>query len=312
MVTERQLERVLRGLEPELQKALVDAFDGMRKGVDMAALERAVMNYDIDGVIDALNVDEGYFSIYALVAMSIFVRYTRLYSQTINGVGLVVFNAPLALPAVQAVIQQNSAQMTADTIAGIRAVVAEGLGKRETAKRIRDMIGLSTPQMEYAQNMRRRLESGNPADLRAILAGMTLRDKRFDKTIRKAIEAGKPIAASKIDAMVNAYTRKLRSKRAKDIASVEVQQYAETGKFEAVKQAALAVGGVVEKEWQHSSIWKNARPDHVSMNRVKVLGVQTPFVMADGVEMQYAHDPAGGAKHNANCRCVTKYSVRGG
>jgi len=301
-----KLDAILIELEPELQQALLDAFDGIRKGVDMRALRDAVDRGDVQAVEDALNVDEGSFWPYITVATIIYMRYGALFAPTlIRGA---TFNANTGFG--QDVIRQNTARMTEETKAMARDMVIAGYGRREVANRIRESIGLSRAQQGYVESMRRRLESNDASELRAILKGSTLRDKRFDPAIKKAIaniEAGKPsgLSARKIEDMTGGYTRKLIRKRAQDVAAAEVIQYAEASKFEAVKQT----GRPVTKIWRHSRIWLRARVDHVYMNGKSVEGMETPFVMPDGVLMQYPHDPAGGAKHNANCRCRAQYRV---
>ncbi len=302
-----KLDAILIELEPELRQALLDAFNGIRKGVDMRALADAIERGDLDGVERALNVDEGSFAPYVLTATLIFLRYGTVFAPTL-GKGI-RFDAVKALPAGQTIMAENVERMTREAREIARDMAIQGMGRRETAKRIRDVIGLSRAQATYVDSMRARLESGDPAQLRAVLSGQTLRDKRYDPAIKKAIKDGKPIPPRKVDQMTQAYARKLQSKRAKDIAAAEAQQYAETSKFEAAGQASAKVGGITTKTWRHSSIYLNARPDHVSMSGVTVRGVRTPFVMADGVAMQYAHDPVGGVKHNASCRCRTVYKI---
>lgn len=306
MTTQRQLDAILQELEPELRQALVDAFNGMRKDVDMRALADAVERGDLDGVERALNVDEGSFAPYVIVATMIFLRYGTAFAPTLGRGAR--FDATGALPAGQAVMADNVERMTREAREIARDMAIQGVGRRETARRIRDVIGLSRPQASYVENMRTRLESGDPAQLRAILNGQTLRDKRYDPAIKKAIETGKPFSAAKVDQMTAAYARKLQAQRAKDMAAAEAQQYAETSKFEAAGQTAAKVGGQVRKTWRHSRIWLRARMDHVAMSGVSVIGERTPF-MVGGTPMLYAHDPAGGARNNANCRCRTNYRI---
>lgn len=296
-----KLDLILMELEPELAQALLDSFDGIRKGVDMAALRDAVERGDVAAVEATLNVDEGSFAPYALVATMIYMRYGMAFGPTL--VRGFTFNPNT--PVGQAVIADNVQRMAEETRQMARDMVMAGYGRREVAKRIRGSIGLSRAQQTYVENMRRRLESGDPAELRAILKGQTLRDKRYDPAIKKAIETGKKIPTRKVEEMTTAYTRKLIRKRAQDVAAAEAQQYAETAKFEAAKQT----GKPVTKIWRHSRIWLRARVDHVYMNGKSVEGMETPFVMPDGVLMQYPHDPSGGARHNANCRCRAQYKI---
>ena len=330
------LDAILNELEPALAQALLDAFAGIRRNVDMPALRDAVERGDVQAVEDALNIEESSFAPYAAVATTLFVTFGLAYAPTIRISPLTVppltglaagltpepprsrnerrrerrlsrhkFNIPAAMPAGQSVIQENVRRITEQARQIAREMVVEGVGRRDVAKRIRDSIGLSHAQHGYVESMRRRLASGDPVEMRAVLSGQSLRDKRFDRTIKKAIAAGQPLSPGQIEKMTEAYTRKLIRKRAQEVAAAESQQVAEAAKFEAVKQT----GRPVTKEWRHSQILRFARKDHIFMNKRKVEGLETPFVMPDGVQMQYAHDPSGGAKHNANCRCRTVYSV---
>lgn len=298
-----KLDAILHELEPELRQALLDAFDGIRKGIDMPALRDAVERMDVDEVERLLDIDESSFLPYVAVATLIYMRSGAVFSPTIGG----RFNALAATGSD--VIRENVNSMIDQSRRLARDMTVNGMGRRDVAKRIRDSIGLTNPQQSYVDRMRMRLESGDASELRAILKGQTLRDKRYDPAIKRAIaniEAGKPsgISARKIEEMTAAYKRKMIRKRAEDVAKAEAEQYQETAKYEAAKQR----GGVIRKTWRHSRIWLRARPDHVGLNGESVLGIDTPFSVG-GTLMQYAHDPAGGARHNANCRCRTTYKV---
>jgi len=48
----------------------------------------------------------------------------------------------------------------------------------------------------------------------------------------------------------------------------------------------------------------------LAMGGTEVVGMDTPFEFPDGARLLYPHDPAGGARHNINCRCSVAYYVR--
>ena len=307
-----KLVQIVAQLRPELQAALITAFDDIRDGVDYPALELAIERGDVAGAIDALNLDEGSFAPYVLIATTIFMRYGAAFAPKLG----VRFTGDISPDIAVAV-----GRMTQETRDAIQDVVASRLGRRETAKRIRPLIGLSRAQVSYVESMRERLLSGGPDEMRAVLSGQTLRDKRYDRMIKRAIvearrsqrevAAGRPaitprdaLSEKKVDEITEAYARKLKAKRAADIAQIEVDQYAEAAKY----QSALKVAGPVKKTWHHSSIYINARPDHVGMSGRSV-ALDESFIMPDGVPMRYAHDPRGGARHNASCRCRTSYEI---
>lgn len=298
-----KLDAILIELEPKLRQALIDAFDGIRKGIDMPALRDAVERMDVDEVERLLNIDESSFWPYVAVATLIYMQSGIAFAPSLGG----QFNA--LAPAGTDVMRDNVNSMVDQSRRLAREMTMQGMGRREVAKHIRDSIGLTNPQQSYAENMRRRLESSDVAELRAILKGQKLRDKRYDPAIKKAIaniEAGKPsgISAGKIEEMTAAYKRKMINDRAKNVAAAEAGQYQEAAKYESARQR----GGTIKKTWRHSRIWFRARKDHVDLNGESVIGIDTPF-MVGGTPMQYAHDPAGGVRNNSSCKCKTQYRL---
>lgn len=312
MTTQRQLDAMLNELRPQLQEALLAAFADMQSGVDYPALELAIAQRDAAGVEAALNIDDGPFAPYMLIAMTIYLRYGQKFGPTLD----VRFTPNM--PVIQADIADATARMTEDARQGIRDAVerrmmsVDGANRREAARaiirEIKPIIGLSRPQISYVESMRERLLSGDPEQMRAVLSGQKLRDKRYDALIKRAIKAARngdaPVLTSaKVDEITGKYAARMLRKRAMEIARAEVDQYAEAAKYEA---AGKIEGGAI-KTWRHSSIYINARPDHVGMSGRSV-PLDENFIMADGVAMRYAHDPRGGARHNASCRCRTVYS----
>ncbi|WP_311271043.1 hypothetical protein [Sphingobium sp. WCS2017Hpa-17] len=182
--------------------------------------------------------------------------------------------------------------------------------------------GKLTGQASYVENMRARLLSGDPDEMLKVLGrfkdgkwvegtGMTLRDRRFDRSIQKAIRdvaagKGNPLSAAKIEEMVAKYSDRLLARRAEDIARTETASGVEMARAEATKQALGKAGlddAAVTKGWYHSRGLDHARDTHVAMHGKEVTGIDTPFHLPDGSVMLYPHDPAGGVKNNVNCGC---------
>lgn len=185
------------------------------------------------------------------------------------------------------------------------------------------IVGLSAPQVDYVDNMRRRLLSSDPEEMLKVLGrfdkdgkwiegtGQTLRDRRYDAQIKRAIRdvaAGKPnpLTGDKIDEIVAKYSDRLLKRRAEDIARTETAQGVEIARAEATKQALDKIGlpdDAVVKTWIHQSSPRQARDWHLAMDGKQVQGVDAVFFLPDGSVMLYPHDPDGGVKNNANCRC---------
>lgn len=321
------LDRLISRLTPELAAALLASLQDMRDGVDYPALLAAIDAMDIEGIQAALNIEEASFAPYIAAAMAIYMRSGAEMAREIARSGAATggrFN-----PALDAEFRRDLADKvaarTVEQIEAARERVYEGLasGKsrkeiaeslagrisKATGKRTGGVIGLSRPQQSWVDTMRERLASGDAAQLRATLAAKD-RDKRYDRTIKVAIRDGKTIPPAKIDEITGKYADRLLRKRATNIAQVEVEQFAANAREDAVRQAlARMPGAVAKKTWHHSSIYINARPDHVEMSG-RTVPLDASFIMADGAAMRYAHDPRGGARHNASCRCRTTYEIR--
>ena len=319
------LDRLISRLTPELAAALLASLQDMRDGVDYPALLAAIDAMDIEGIQAALNIEEASFAPYIAAAMVIYMRSGAEMAREIARSGIPTggrFNPALDAEFRRDLADKVSAR-TAEQIEAARERVYEGLAsgrtRREiaeslagriskvTGKRTGGVIGLSRPQQSWVDTMRERLASGDPAQMRATLAAKD-RDKRYDRTIKVAIRDGKAIPPAKIDEITGKYADRLLRKRATNIASVEVEQFAANAREDAVRQALAKGGGEAFKAWRHSSIYINARPDHVEMSG-RTVPFESSFIMADGVAMRYAHDPRGGARHSLNCRCRTTYAI---
>jgi hypothetical protein len=183
------------------------------------------------------------------------------------------------------------------------ALQIAGRLNRETGRREGGVIGLTSQQTEYAINARAELES-----LDAGYFDRALRDKRYDKIVRKAIESGKPLSLVDIDRITARYKDKMLAYRGRMIANNEAITAMAAGQFEAHLQvlALPNVAGVL-KRWQHN-LSVEPRPDHLAANGT-VLPLLQDFVIG-GVAMSHPHDPRGGAKHSIGCRCVAVYRVQ--
>lgn len=101
------------------------------------------------------------------------------------------------------------------------------------------MIGLTSSQEQWLWNYEAELSSENP--LSAL--NRKLRDARFDASVRKAAESGKPIPAALKAKMVTAYRNRALRLRAETIARKETITALHTAQDQAIEQA-IASGAV--------------------------------------------------------------------
>ena len=255
----------------------------------------------------------------------------------------ITFRFDMQNPRAEARIRTEAATRVAgyvdEQIETARRVIADGFNRGEgpqtiatdiagrinplSGRREGGIVGLSDPQVGYVESMRARLLSGDPEEMIKVLGrfdkdgkwvegtGQTLRDRRFDGSVKKAIAAigkGKPnpLTREKIDAMAAKYSDRLLARRAEDIARTETAHGVEMARAEATKQALDRAGlsaDAVTKTWIHQGGIRHARDWHFQMNNKTVTGIDAVFFLPDGSVMLYPHDPDGGVKNNANCRC---------
>lgn len=261
----------------------------------------------------------------------------------------IVFRFDMTNPRAEARIRSEAASRVAgyvdEQVEAARKLIADGFARGEgpqtiatdiagrinpiSGRREGGIVGLSDPQISYVDSMRGRLLSGDPDEMLKVLGrfdsdgkwvpgtGMTLRDRRYDGAIKKAVAAiakGKPnpLTRDKIDELTAKYSDRLLAKRAADIARTETAQGVMAARSEATRQALDKSGlddQAVTKTWRHLGGLHHARDWHLAMNGKTAIGLETVFFLPDGSVMLHSHDPQGGAKNNVACRCNTDFDI---
>lgn len=186
-----------------------------------------------------------------------------------------------------------------------RLAIAEGFtrgtGTRQTARSFRESIGLNSQQVQWLANYERRLRALDPRSL-----GMDLRDRRFDKTVRRAIEAGRELTPKQIESMTERYRARALTYRAETIARTEALRATSEAREESLEQMIEQTGmdrRRVVRVW-HATLDKRTRDFHASMNNQQV-GLNEKFTDGNGNKLRYPGDPAAPASSTVNCRCTT-------
>lgn len=320
-------------LEPSIRKAFMDAMQDWRDKIDWRRLIAALERYDVEGAISSLNLSPAALSAFGEAKRAAFVEGGAAAVDEVNlpPGSTIAIRFDMSNPAAERWIAENVGnritQIVEEQIQVVRSTILAGYGEGnhpdrialEIGGRIVDgrrtggVIGLANPQMDYVNSMRARLQSGDKEQLRAILSGMSLRDKRYDKLLRRHIKSGLPIPAEQITRMVERYSDKLLASRAETVARSETGMAVMGGRYEEWRQATEQFGydpSAVIKTWVHGLGVKDPRWWHVALNGTSVRGLETTFTMAKGPPMKYALDAAGGAINCANCTCSVSYRMR--
>lgn len=316
------IDALLSAYEPRVRDAFLAAIYSARAAVDLPALIEALERGDVARAVELLRLnqallfplDEAIRGAFLAGGQAVMPVLPRLVSATWAFDG--------RHPRAEAWIAEKGAQLVqgigADLDA-VRGVILSGLeesrGAREvalditgrmnpaTGRREGGIIGLTTQQTDYVISARQQLHNLDPAYFER-----QLRDRRFDALVRKAIRDGKPLSRADIDRITGRYKDRLLKARGDLIARNETFTAQAAGRDEAYRQIATRPDvQTVTVRWQHSP-QRRGRPDHIAMDGKKITLGET-FELPDFTRMKHPHDPAGGAKHSANCKCIAVYRV---
>jgi hypothetical protein len=168
------------------------------------------------------------------------------------------------------------------------------------------LIGLTASQEQWAANFEAALRAN---DAKALT--YNLRDRRFDRSIRAALDADKPLTSEQIDPMVRAFRNRALRYRGEAIGRTEALTAINAGRDEHMRQvvASGAVSGnLVDTQWR-TILDGRERDWHASMDGQVVPFGQT-FVDGLGNHLRYPGDPAAPAETRINCRCSKRYLIR--
>jgi len=339
MATTRANRQVYADLLARYGVAVADAFfralDSLRAGVELQRVTAALQNGDIDAALEALHIDPEVFNEVAERAKQAHdeagkVTASAMPKRAADGTALVVrFDG--RNPEAEAWLSRRSSdlitrltteqrQLVRDTLSdsmrrGVnpRQAALDIVGRisRVTGKREGGILGLSAPQAEYVATARGELASDDPAALKHYLTRVR-RDKRFDRSVTKAIREGKPVDPAIAAKAVTAYERRLLKLRGETIGRVETLTSMQRAKFEAYRQA-IASGKVAENVV--TKVWRSAgdlrvRHTHQALNAESVR-FNEAFRSPSGALMRFPMDTALGAgpQEIVGCRCDCEYRI---
>lgn len=331
MAKETDIAHLLDKLEPRFRDAFLAAIREIVSKARIAEIARSLERGDIQGAVEALYVDEAAFRVFEREIGQAFEAGGVV---TIDGLGelreprggrfVVRFN--VRNPRAEAWLRDHSSHLVtriADEqrtvvrhhlVSGMeagrnpRSVALDVVGRinKTTRRREGGVVGLSLPQEEAVRRARNELASGDFAEY----LRRARRDKRFDRSIAKAIKDGKPLTGEQITKIVNRYSDSLLKLRGETIARTEALASLHAAQYEALRQL-VDTGKVTASQIRR--VWDSAgdlrvRTSHRLADGQSV-GLDDDFVMPSGVRMRYPGDPRGGPAEVVNCRCHVKVRI---
>ena len=312
----------------------------LHANVNWRDLISALNDSDLNRAVAALNISIDAWHEYAAIKSSIYAQSgaataTQIVQTGIAGVGV---RFRFSDPNAQAWIQKNVGDMitrvTIEQIESAREAIAAGFARGDHPHTIaRDIVGRVNPLTKAREGGILGLDKPRAERFNNVISGMRtpegVRDlvvehldgsvsvrykvnKATEKRILKAYREGAAVPASDRVISETQYHNALLKDRADTIARTETANAVLSARNEQWDQ--LSRDGIVDrskviKTWHHRRGAVNERPDHMAMSGKSVIGMDTPFVFADGSVLQYPHDPNGAARHVINCGCDVTYRV---
>jgi|GEM_PF-5841800 hypothetical protein len=223
----------------------------------------------------------------------------------------VIFN--VANPALAQVTHQYQistiTQISNETRQTIQQIlqdgVTNGINPRQTARQIRQYIGLTPHQLNAVQNYRRMLEN-KPVEA----LNNQLRDRRFDRTVTAAELKQHSLPKATIDKMVDRYAERYLNYRAEMIARTESIRALNMSNYQ-LWQNMIDEGRVSESRIRR--FWLSGedgrtRPAHKRKGGIpslndKGVGMKEPFKSAYG-PILYPCQPGADPRNVIHCRCA--------
>lgn len=337
MALSRSQARLYAELVERHGRLIADAFfkamADLRALADVQRVTAALEAGNIDAAVDALSLDP---AVYNDVLEKVRAAHMEggntaaaaMPKRGLDGVALAIRFDGRNLGA-ERILAEQSAKLITRMVAGDREVarraLTEGMVRgdnpkrvaldvvgrvsRVTGKREGGVLGLSAPQERAVAAARRELASSNPKLLRNYLR-RPRRDKRFDRSVEKAILEGGALPKDKVGRMITAYSNSLLKRRGDVVGMHETFSAIESAKAEAYRQAVESgkvPAAAVTKTWRHFDS-KNPRHQHVEIDG-QTVALNDPFVMPDGTVMQHPHDPNAPVGHTAGCLCQADYRI---
>lgn len=343
-----RLLELAAGYSLEIQRIIARAARQAGDAADVAAAAAALAAGNLEGALAALGIaqfDAVLEQLRPQIEAAIRDAAAREIAKINRGaLGRAVFVFDAVDPATVSWIRRYELDLIreigAKTREGIRTGLVDGLSRGlnpiTTARQVRPTIGLTGRQAQAVANFRRELEifherrsaggwnlggakskrngrgvmvidqDGNPVD------GITerrLRDFRYDPTLRRAMQSGKPLSKAQIDQMVDAYARRWLKYRAETIARTESLRAANVGAREGWRQAIER--GAIDAQLVRRR-WLTAQDERVRLSHRPIprmnpgpegfgIGFDQPFATPDGQTM--------GPPHGPNCRCTLIYRM---
>jgi hypothetical protein len=327
-VSRRQLQQAMESLEPDVLAAFREMMREAADQINIGELTAAIEARDIGRAVQLASMDTATLAVMTEALRQAYVRAGQFHVANLpkrRGGGRFVIAFDARNPRAEAHLARESSRFVTAIVneqrEAIRIAVTAGaevgqnprrtaldiVGRisRQTGRREGGIVGLTGQQAGYVTNMR--AELSDPERMGRYFT-RTRRDRRFDGAVRKAMDAGKPLPAAKIDQLAGRYADRLLQLRGETIARTETLSAFNTANYESLQQ--LTDRGVpreaIKRTWVTSRDGRE-RDSHAEADGQQV-GLDEPFQVG-GVMMMHPGEMGAPAEEVINCRCTVRTEV---
>ena len=320
--------------EPRIRQAFIDAIRDFVDSITLRVIVERLERDDVAGAIEAMHLDADAF---AALELAIADAYNAGGQATVGNLprlidpsgARVVLRFGVRNPEAEAWLRQHSSTLVTrivdDQREAIRVAFTEGLiagqnprisalnviGRVSRASNRREggVIGLTAVQERYVASARQELSSGDPEAMANYLT-RGRRDKRFDRTVAKALREGKPLPSDMVARITGRYADGLLALRGEMIGQNETATALSESRKEAVRQQ-IGSGKIaqqdVRKVWRHTP-QEHPRLHHQAMNGKSVAWGEK-FELPNGVVMDHPHSEDAPASEKLFCKCFWSVKI---
>lgn len=326
------VEELTREWEPRIRDAFLASIRDVTSNATVRVVAERLERGDVAGAIEALGLDPDAFG-----------PLDRAIAETYYGAGQaqvgnwpavrgpdgarVVFRFGVRNNEAEDWLRRHSSTLVTriieDQREGIRLSLMEGLAEgrnprstaldivgrvnRQTGRREGGIVGLTAAQARYVASARAELSD---PEAMANYFNRTRRDKRFDRTVRAAMEAGEALDQATINRIAGRYSDRLLQLRGEMIARTETLGALNKARDDAIRQQIMA--GKIDAE-DVTKVWQAAmdlrtRDTHRFLHGQRV-GLDGTFQSISGATLAYPGDPNAPASEHINCRCWLRLDV---
>lgn len=297
-----RVNRRAAALQPEVGKALLDAWRIVRAGLSDLELTHLIVSGRLDQIIDDALLNRAFIPLRDKLQHAVEKGFQSTVIELpkagkVDGAVAVAFDtlSPKVIEAVRKLDTRVINTLKDEVRETVRAYVENGLRDGRSpavvARELRGVIGLSPSQLQQVENFRDALEGKPGRDV----TNYTLRNRALDRLIAKG-----PLTQEQIDRYTEQYNRKRIAQNAATNAKTATLDSYKLGQklsWQEARDKGL-VNGTLMKSWITVGD-DRVRPEHQEMQ-----GETVPF------DNTYSNGDDIPGESTFNCRCLNRVFVK--